>query len=738
MSVITADEIAIDLLARYDKLERQLQNAERVVDRRLGTMEGRAQAFAGRFTGLLGGVSAAALVSELAQMSDTAKQLDAQLRLATSGFGSYGQAQTDVRRLTAETRGELTATASLYGNFVRASQEAGRSQSEAARATETFAKALKIGGAGAAEAESATLQFGQALASGVLRGDEFNSIMEASPRIARLLADSLGVPIGQLRKMAEQGELTRDRLFRALTDQKFTSGIDAEFKTLPTTFSDAMTQIQNAAVLTFGAFDKGGQFSNALTSLLTEGTASFSGLEQAAEKYGSTNRAVIDGIVGTYETLRGEAQDTATATSSQFDALSTTLGGVFDPLGANATTVFSGVRKEADYTVATIANILSGIDQLRNLLPDLQRRAQRFDESTFGRRLGFTGEIGPRSELAGEFRQQVARSRIASAEARAKANAADVTNRATKAVPSTVSASPAAKKRRGKSDEEREAERVAKAYKDLIDGIEKDLRDGIANLASVPELESDRVARSRRNAQSILGREGQDYDNPFAGVEDYDRESRQIGEAMEEAERNAQDMRESNVRQLADLYGDLFTRGTDDVWRNFKEQGLRNIALVLAQASIASFGKGGGGFGSLLGNIASAASSALGGSSTALLPRLANGGSIAAGGMGGVDRNVLSVNGVPRAMISANERLSVVNPAALAMPGNATARSRPASTTVMQTIQVDARGAVMNDQFAKLILARAGQDARIIAGGAYKAAVRDGPIRAARENLLKG
>src|SRR3546814_18996144 len=83
---------------------------------------------------------------------------------------------------------------------------------------------------------SATTQFSQARPSGVLRGDEFNCIMQSSPRLARLLADSLDVPAGSLRAMAEQGELTADKLLRALTDTKFTASIDAEFKQMPVTF----------------------------------------------------------------------------------------------------------------------------------------------------------------------------------------------------------------------------------------------------------------------------------------------------------------------------------------------------------------------------------------------------------------------------------------------------------------------------------------------------------------------
>ncbi|MGE4324370.1 MAG: tape measure protein [Sphingobium sp.] len=220
------------------------------------------------------------------KLADTAKQLAAQLKLATANFGSFGQAQEDVNRIASVTRNGLSETASLYANFMRATKEMGGQQWEAARATETFSKTLKISGASQAEAASATLQFGQALAAGALRGDELNSILEASPRLSRLLADSLGVSVDSLREMGKEGALTSDRLFRALTDKKFTASIDAEFKEMPVTFDEAMQQVHNAAIVSFGAFDRGGQFSTMIANFVTDGADGFDDMATAAERFG--------------------------------------------------------------------------------------------------------------------------------------------------------------------------------------------------------------------------------------------------------------------------------------------------------------------------------------------------------------------------------------------------------------------------------------------------------------------
>jgi tape measure domain-containing protein len=132
----------------------------------------------------------------------------------------------------------------------------------------------------------------QALQSGALRGDEFNSVMENAPRLARLLADSLGVSVGQLRAMAEAGELTRDKLTAALTG-RFTAGIEAEFQQLPVTFDQSLTQIQKRAQVAIGAFDRGGQFSDMLVNFMGTGETSMEGISSSAEETGILVRATF-------------------------------------------------------------------------------------------------------------------------------------------------------------------------------------------------------------------------------------------------------------------------------------------------------------------------------------------------------------------------------------------------------------------------------------------------------------
>lgn len=93
----------------------------------------------------------------------------------------------------------------------------------------------------------------------------------------------------------------------------------------------------------------------------------------------------------------------ASDSADEMTALFGTLDSTFDPLLESAKGAFAGIREQANWTRDTIANILDGVDQLRNFMPDLQRKAQGFDERYLGRRTGFTGDLGPRSNLSGEF-----------------------------------------------------------------------------------------------------------------------------------------------------------------------------------------------------------------------------------------------------------------------------------------------------------------------------------------------
>lgn len=232
----------------------------------------------GLVQGFVGGLAGGALVAITSQIrnmagsitgaADSFALIEAKMRLATDGYGSFDTAMRDVVAISNDTRTRLADTAQLYSKVSAATKAMGLDQTKAAAVTTNFNKALKISGATTNEASSAILQFSQSLASGRLNGDEFRSLGENAPRFMNLLADSLNVPRGNLKKLASEGKITSDKLVKALSDPKFVQKLEKEFGTLPVTFADMTTAASNAMTRLVGAFAKGLGINDSLAVLL--------------------------------------------------------------------------------------------------------------------------------------------------------------------------------------------------------------------------------------------------------------------------------------------------------------------------------------------------------------------------------------------------------------------------------------------------------------------------------------
>jgi tape measure domain-containing protein len=332
---VVADKVIVELEAKLDRYDANVRRAEQQFTRSMSSIDRSASrtsnlvsASVRAMAGALAGVSAIALARQFITMVDEAKKLDAQLRLATASVGSFGQAQEDVRRIAEATRSDLSATGALYAAFARNARDLGLSQEQVADITETVGKSFKISGAGASESAQAIRQLTQAFQSGVLRGDEFNSMAENAPRLQRLLADSLGVSVGALRAMAEEGELTADKLARAFSDRKFTAALDAEFREIPVTFEDAMTLVYNSALVTFSEFDRGGGFSQMLAQFVADSADGFGDMAQSARDAGIDIRATFAGLSDAFQPL----VDAAKIAFGTIESDAMTLGDRIRPL----------------------------------------------------------------------------------------------------------------------------------------------------------------------------------------------------------------------------------------------------------------------------------------------------------------------------------------------------------------------------------------------------------------------
>ncbi|ARA26083.1 tape measure protein [Enterobacter hormaechei] len=155
-----------------------------------------------------------------------------------------------VFNITQQTRGSLDATASLYARLERATREYGTSADDLAKLTTIINQGFVVSGATAQEAENAIIQLSQGLASGALRGEEFNSVNEQGNRLIVALADSMGVGIGQMRQMAAAGKLTTDVVVNGLLSQG--TAIGNEFANTMTTISQALQVAGNNITKFFG------------------------------------------------------------------------------------------------------------------------------------------------------------------------------------------------------------------------------------------------------------------------------------------------------------------------------------------------------------------------------------------------------------------------------------------------------------------------------------------------------
>ncbi len=206
-----------------------------------------------RLTGILAALGLGLGVQELLETADAFADLQARIKLATGEGSAFTAGLEGVKRVAAETSSDLSATADLFTSIANATKDLGTGQQEQLALTKAIGQAVQISGASAEAAEGAISQLGQALASGALRGDEFNSVNEATPRVMQALADGLGVARGALRGMAEDGKLTSDVLIGALLTQS--DRLQEEFSQLPLTVGRAMTDLANQWMIFIGGLD---------------------------------------------------------------------------------------------------------------------------------------------------------------------------------------------------------------------------------------------------------------------------------------------------------------------------------------------------------------------------------------------------------------------------------------------------------------------------------------------------
>ncbi|MEA4774664.1 tape measure protein [Klebsiella pneumoniae] len=288
-------------------------------ERSIGSMERTMSSLSGVAKGLLAALS----VQQVASYADAWTELNNKVANSVRTGETQAEVMQRIFDVSQATQSSLNGTATLYARLERGTRTYNTSAEDLTRLTTIINQGFAVSGATAQEAENAIIQLSQGIASGVLRGEEFNSVSEQGSRLMVALADSMGVSIGQLRAMAAQGQLTTDVVVKGLLSQG--DAIGKEFANTTVSIAKGLQVAGNNITKFFGenstvkSFAAGFRDSVITISenLETLGTAligaaaimggRFAGaLAMATAAQASRVKATIQGIVATRQSAQQE------------------------------------------------------------------------------------------------------------------------------------------------------------------------------------------------------------------------------------------------------------------------------------------------------------------------------------------------------------------------------------------------------------------------------------------------
>ncbi|EUM09852.1 tape measure protein [Enterobacter sp. BIDMC 30] len=221
--------------------------------------------------------------------ADNMSQLNARIERLTGSATTASQTMQNLIRISSATGGSLQDTAKLWETLSTALRDTGATNGQIIQLTETLQKIGRIGGSSTEEMANALRQFGQSISSGTVRAEEFNSILEQMPELARQIAAGMGVSIGELRQLMLDGKLTAEDALNAI--QKQTGSVNAEFEKLPRTLSQANTALTNSFLSMIDSVNQATGASNGLVAVIDSMTAA---LDRLAGKAISADAQISD------------------------------------------------------------------------------------------------------------------------------------------------------------------------------------------------------------------------------------------------------------------------------------------------------------------------------------------------------------------------------------------------------------------------------------------------------------
>jgi len=513
-------------------------------------------------------IVAALSVREVYQATEAYTSISNRLRLVTDSAGAFAAAQAAVFRVAQEGRQPLTETAELYQRIATNQKQLGLTGEGVARVTETISKSLAVSGASAATAAGALTQLGQAFASGTLRGEELNSVLEGAPALAQTLARGLNVTVGELRNLGAEGKLTAEQVVGALLSQS--EAMDNAFAKLAPNISGALTTVGNSFTQLIGKMDE------------TSGASS------------DTARAIMD--------VAEILSDPATVEAAQIMGTGVAKGIGF--IAEAATTTVGVVKWMAEELAATFNGIASD-DRVR--LEDELARLQEMRESGPAGRLVFFGRDGIASyasdaeidaEIAKIQQALKAYDELGAAAGRTGDASASSAPKIEAFRTGTASLGTAAAEAAGKTDKQ------AVAFQSLMDGLfpaeaaQRKYNEQVALLDKY--LDGDQLAKAIDRLNHSI--EGADATGPGDAIEEYRKELQRLEDQLDPVGK-ATKQYQQDVKRLDDAlgrgeltierHGELMAelgrqydenRGVTSEWAQWTESALERVDGAFADA----------------------------------------------------------------------------------------------------------------------------------------------------------
>lgn len=221
--------------------------------------------------------------------ADNMSQLNSRIERLTGSAASASQTMQTLMNISSATGGSLQDTQKLWESLSTALKDTGATNGQVLQLTETLQKIGRIGGSSSEEMANALRQFGQSISSGTVRAEEFNSILEQMPELARQIAAGMGVSIGELRQLMLDGKLTAEDALNAI--QKQTGSVNAEFEKLPRTLSQANTALTNSFLSMIDSVNQATGASSGLVAIIDSMTAA---LDRLVGKAASADAQISD------------------------------------------------------------------------------------------------------------------------------------------------------------------------------------------------------------------------------------------------------------------------------------------------------------------------------------------------------------------------------------------------------------------------------------------------------------